>query len=86
MQGCQEAKVTVFFSNFCLDTGFLEEDEYIIIESDPLTAESEVRQEYGGDWVPKIRILNGNTRTRTKIRVWVGFVSEYHGYFRVGYP
>ena len=26
--------MTVFFSNFCLDTGFLDEDEYIIIESD----------------------------------------------------
>ena len=27
---------------------------------------------YGEDWVPKIRIPKGNTRTRTKFRVWVG--------------
>ena len=27
---------------------------------------------YGGDWVPKIRVPKGNTRTRTKFWVWVG--------------
>ena len=32
---------------------------------------------YCGDWVPKIQILGMG---------WVGFVSEIHGYFRVGYP
>ena len=25
-----------------------------------------------GDWVPKIRVPNGNTRARTKSWVWVG--------------
>ena len=28
--------------------------------------------DYGEDLVPKIRVPKGNTRTRTKIRVWVG--------------
>ena len=28
--------------------------------------------DYGGDWVPKIRVPKGNTRTRTKFWVWVG--------------
>ena len=27
---------------------------------------------YGEDWVPKIRVPKGNTRTRTKFWVWVG--------------
>ena len=27
---------------------------------------------YGGDWVPKIWVPKGNTRTRTKFWVWVG--------------
>ena len=28
--------------------------------------------DYGEDWVPKIRVPKGNTRTRTKFWVWVG--------------
>ena len=45
--------MTVFFSNFCLDTGFLDEDEYIIIES-TTAAESEVRrEETSEEWVKK---------------------------------
>jgi len=44
------------------DTGFLEEDEYIIIESDPLTAESEVRrEETPEEWVKK-NLLNDETK------------------------
>ena len=55
--------MTVFFSNFCLDTGFLEEDEdeYIIIES-PTTAEYEVnREETPEEWVKK-NLLNDETK------------------------
>ena len=41
--------------------------------------------------LPKIRVPLRVISTRTKIWVWVGlgwvgFVSEFHGYFRVGYP
>ena len=57
--------MTVFFSNFCLDTGFLEEDEYIIIESDPLTTESVSdwvrREETPEEWVKK-NLLNDETK------------------------
>ena len=28
--------------------------------------------QYGGDWVPKVRVPKGNTHTRTKFWVWVG--------------
>ena len=42
---------------------------------------SHTRSDQSEDWVLKIPVPKGNNRT--KIWLWVGFVSEFHGYFWV---
>jgi hypothetical protein len=41
---------------------------------------------YGEDWVPKVRVPKGNTRTRTKFWVWVelGLCLNSMGIFGLG--
>ena len=54
--------MTVFFSNFSLDTGFLDEEEYIVIEESFTTPESVInREETPEEWVKK-NLLNDETK------------------------
>ena len=43
-------------------------NRYLIL----LTFFAQCYRQYCGDWVPKIRVPKGNTRTRIKFWVWVG--------------